>query len=247
MTFACGNPGGFWNRAVLVTPGPLAVVSMVVVLLLAASIISVGLDAFGRKSLAGEPAGRRTALFAALWLGVLFSITLAAKLLLMREVSVTAPFWDQWDGEGRLLFIPFQHCTLSWPPLFSLHNEHRMFFSRLLALDLLALNGQWDPRLEQVVNALIHSITAVVVAKMFWRGGRWRQLPTPCSSAWRRSRYQRDGRTRPDQSALSLLFGVLALWLMTSHRPGQPRWPAGRRSVGSSPAGGFLAAVASRW
>ena len=64
--------------------------------------------------------------------------------------------------------------------MFGLHNEHRIFFSRVLALDLLVLNGQWDPRLQQVVNAGLQSVIAVLLQTMLWRGldtGLRRQQP----------------------------------------------------------------------
>ena len=78
------------------------------------------------------------------WLPIVFLLVFAAKLLLMREFPAFAPHWDQWDGEARGLYLPYCNCSLSWPQMFALHNEHRIFFSRLLALDLLLVNGQWD-------------------------------------------------------------------------------------------------------
>jgi len=74
-------------------------------------------------------------------------VTAPAELLLMREHSMTVPFWDQWDAEARAVYVPYSACGLSWSEMFNLHNEHRVFFTRLLALDLLGVNRQWDPRL----------------------------------------------------------------------------------------------------
>ena len=36
-------------------------------------------------------------------------------------------------------------------------QQHRVVFTRLLALGLLSLNGRWDPQLQQVVNAGLHA------------------------------------------------------------------------------------------
>ena len=42
-----------------------------------------------------------------------------------------------------------------WRQMFTFHNEHRIFFSRLLALTELVVNGQWDPRLQITINAVL--------------------------------------------------------------------------------------------
>ena len=62
---------------------------------------------------------------------------LPRKLLLMQVYPVMTPFWDQWDARSRGSVRPVQLCSLSWDAMFGLHNEHRVFFTRLLALDLL--------------------------------------------------------------------------------------------------------------
>ena len=94
----------------------------------------------------------------------------------MRQNPVTVPYWDQWDGEARALYLPFSECSLTWAQMFSQHNEHRFFFSRLLALDLLMANGQWDPRLQQVVNAALHSLVAVLLVAILWIAQERRRL-----------------------------------------------------------------------
>ena len=43
--------------------------------------------------------------------------------------------------------------------LFAHHNEHRILFTRLSGLALLALGGQWDPLLQMIVNAVVHTLT----------------------------------------------------------------------------------------
>jgi hypothetical protein len=152
----------------------------------------------------------------------------SAKLFLMRETPVTAPFWDQWDAEAAILFGPYQQDGLAWRTMFGFHNEHRVFFSRLLALDLLAVNGEWDPRLEQVANAGIHALTAVLVAVIFWVASERRRLDLlvfVCALTFALP-FGWENTLIGFQSAFYflLLFSVLPLWLTTRHRPGTGGW-----------------------
>ena len=48
--------------------------------------------------------------------------------------------------------LPYSSGGLTWRQMFTLHNEHRIFFTRVLAMALVILNGQWDPHLQIVVN-----------------------------------------------------------------------------------------------
>lgn len=86
------------------------------------------------------------------WLLVL----LAAKLWLISAYGNDTPYWDQWDAEGNALFSPLLGGQLQLRYLFSAHNEHRILMTRLLAVGLMLLNGQWSPLLEMVVNAMLH-------------------------------------------------------------------------------------------
>ena len=167
----------------------------------------------------------------ALWLAALFLVVFSSKLLLMRHTPVIAPFWDQWDGEAAAVFIPASECSLTWQSMLSLHNEHRIFFTRLLAMDLLALNGQWDPRLEQVANAALHSFTAVLLATILWLACGRRRLDVlvfVCAVAFALP-FAWENILFGFQSAFYflLLFSVLALWLTARYRPWSSPWLLG--------------------
>src|SRR5262249_1263806 len=169
LSFACYDRPALWSSLLLVTPNSLLFVSAMVVALLTASLVSIGRDVFRQKpGTAHESSPASPWWPSALWLTALFLVVFSAKLLLMRENPLTVPYWDQWDAEANRLFVPFHECQLTWPSMFAQHNEHRIFFTRLLSLALLNINKQWDPRLEQVVNASIHALTAVLTAAMFW-------------------------------------------------------------------------------
>lgn len=75
------------------------------------------------------------------------------RLLLVEYAGSDVPYWDQWDAEAYHLIAPFLAGELALTDLFTAHNEHRIFFTRVLALGLFWVNGQWDPYLELVVNA----------------------------------------------------------------------------------------------
>ena len=104
-------------------------------------------------------------------------MTLWAKLVLVEHYPMPVPFWDQWDGEAASLYLPFANGGLTWHQMFTLHNEHRIFFTRVLAMALVAVNGQWDPQLQIVVNAALHALVAVVFAVVLWLAAGRRWLP----------------------------------------------------------------------
>jgi hypothetical protein len=226
-----------------VTPMTLAFVSVTALSLLVACAWVIGRQLFPRGI---APRRRSALLLVALFLEVVF-----AKLFLMRDNPVTAPFWDQWDAEARLLYIPFSHCDLTWPQMFSLHNEHRIFFTRLLALDLLVINGQWDPLVQQVVNAGIHAFTAAIIAGIFWLSNERRRLDVwvfvcgvifAMPFAW-------ENTLVGFQSAFYflLIFSVAALWLVTESAIGSIPWCLGWACAGSAlftSAGGVTSTVA---
>jgi len=63
---------------------------------------------------------------------------------------VAVPFWDEWDTPGAQL-ASYYRGSLSLAELFSQHNEHRLFFPRLIWLPLAILGG-WDVRYEMLLT-----------------------------------------------------------------------------------------------
>ncbi len=103
-----------------------------------------------------KPSCRMRTLTTWLYFAGLFWIILAAKLWLIGQFGNSTPYWDQWNGEASLFLVPYLEHHLQLASLFDGHCEHRIFFSRVLAIGLLKLNGLWDPKLEMVVQAFIH-------------------------------------------------------------------------------------------
>ncbi len=86
-------------------------------------------------------------------------IIIGAKLCLILKYGSDIPYWDQWDSEAMLLLKPWKEGTLELLSLFGPHNEHRIFFTKVWALFLTAINHQWDARLETTANIFIHLLT----------------------------------------------------------------------------------------
>jgi hypothetical protein len=160
------------------------------------------------------------------WLGALFPVTLWAKLLLVEYYPMTVPFWDQWDGEVASLYLPFAQDALTWHQMFTPHNEHRIFFTRVLALVLVGTNGQWDPQLQIVVNAAIHALVAVVFAAMLWSERRWLPIFVLTIGLAFAPPFALENTLAGFQSAFYffVLFAGLAIWLMGTHGPGTRAW-----------------------
>jgi hypothetical protein len=138
------------------------------------------------------------------------------------------PFWDQWDAEAGVVLVPFNHGSLSWRAMFTPHNEHRVFFTRLYALDVVLANGQWDPRLQQVCNAILDSLIAVLVATVFWLASNRRYLDLivlVCAITFALP-FAWENWIFAFQSPFYflVLFSILALWLTTTYRAGSIGW-----------------------
>jgi len=95
------------------------------------------------------------------FLAVVFLI-FGARLWLIKLAGVAIPHYDEWDV-GFSTISPWIQGTLSLSSLFSTHGEHPIVLTRLLILLLIQLNGQWDPLLEMTVNAVIYTLTAVIM------------------------------------------------------------------------------------
>lgn len=97
----------------------------------------------------------------ALWPGLLLvGVVLAVIGLKLQQIAFFGsdiPRGDPWTGEAEAVLLPYLRGDLAWRDFFAAHNEHRVVFTRLESLLLLMANGQWDGRLELLVNALLHA------------------------------------------------------------------------------------------
>jgi len=103
----------------------------------------------------------------AAWLAALFLVVLGAKLWVVQLFGSPLPLWDQWYEAGSF-FAPWMEGHLAWKDFFAPDNEHRIFFTRLLDMTVISLNGRWEPLLQMTVNAFIHAAFVCALAFCLW-------------------------------------------------------------------------------
>ena len=180
----------------------------------------------------------------------LFLLVAGARLWLIAGFGSALPIFDQWDGEGANLFKPWIDGTLRLADFFHPHNEHRIVVTRLLALALLQLNGQWDSLLEMAVNAGICGLIAVVVAALLAHIFEAAHRPgiLVAVALWFALPYGLENTLWAFQSSFYflLIFSIIAIWGLGLHRFATIKWWAGVAALclaSLSAASGFLAAV----
>jgi hypothetical protein len=108
---------------------------------------------------------------------VVYLTCLIAHVVYVSLYAHEIPFWDQWDAEADRLLRPLQESSLSLSQLFAAHNEHRIFFSRLLSLVLFKLNGgEWNNLVEAYASCAVY---AAVPASLVWLAARDGGTRTP--------------------------------------------------------------------
>jgi len=87
------------------------------------------------------------------------------RFYFVNHYAMPLPFWDEWDSEGDYLLRSWVEGTLKVSDLWQLHNEHRIFPTRLLSLLLYRINGQWN----NLALARINVFLAVIIpALLIW-------------------------------------------------------------------------------
>ena len=99
----------------------------------------------------------------------LFSVVLGSKLLLIVHYGSPVPYWDQWAAEAKDLYVPFFNKTLTASSWFASYAEHRILFTRVLAIGLLQLAGEWDPVLQMMANAILHTFAVVLLTALLFQ------------------------------------------------------------------------------
>ena len=86
--------------------------------------------------------------------------------------GVDTPWGDEWDST-RLLLEKFQAGTLQFADFFAFHNEHRIFFPRLLTFGLAQLT-HWNVRAELLVIWILACVCSLNFLRMAQITG-WRK------------------------------------------------------------------------
>jgi hypothetical protein len=105
------------------------------------------------------------------WLFIVASllVILGAKIWSIAFYGSATPFWDQWDAEAAGLYPPYLAGTLRLSDLAAPHNEHRILLTRLFALVVFVGSGRWDPILQMLYNAVVHTAAIGLLLAMLSR------------------------------------------------------------------------------
>ncbi|EEF60138.1 hypothetical protein [Pedosphaera parvula] len=185
------------------------------------------------------------------WAVSLFLVSLGGKLWYILHYGSSLPYYDQWDGEAVDMYIPYFEHQLSLANLFTAHNEHRVFFTRIYDLALLLLNGQWDNLVQTVCNAIIYTagiagfgwLMAGLIGKRIWPV-IWLPLVLILVLPFA---YENTLWGFQSSFYFMALFSLLTVWLLGMSEPKSSRWRLGLMAAGATlftVASGFLAAVA---
>ncbi len=161
------------------------------------------------------------------WLpAVVFVFVLAAQLFLIARIGTDIPYLDEWDVEGSRLYPVWRDGTWHMSDLFRAHNEHRIFWTRLMDVTLFSVNGQWDPLVEMAASALVRAAGAAFLVWMLAGGCEMRGRILVAAGvglaylphvAWQNAIWSFQSHTY-----FVLLFSMLALaWLGAEERS---RW-----------------------
>jgi hypothetical protein len=169
------------------------------------------------------------------WLVLLFVTVVVSRWLWITTFASELPFHDQWDGEMETL-RRFMEGQLRWQDLFSAHNEHRIFWSRISWLLLFASNNHcYDNLVDTVALALLAGLTATLLATFYLRLTQWRSpwwvtavlLISYCLPlAWQNMVWGFQF-----QMHYQILFALLAFYGMAFWKPFTPWWYVGTTSL----------------
>ena len=163
------------------------------------------------------------------WLIALFGLTLATKLYTIHELPARCGRRSV-VRRGRGLSHPFSEGHLTWRAILALHNEHRIFFTRLADLFLLMANGQWDPLVQELVNAVLPLGHRRLAGGALWLAGGRRGSTSSFWAAVLSSSRRSHGKTRSavfSPPSIFLLFSILALWLVWRSPARSRSWAIG--------------------
>lgn len=159
----------------------------------------------------------------ALWFTVV-----GAKLIVIDRYGSDVPEWDQWDAEGLAVLQPWKQGNLTLQDLVRPHNEHRILPTKLLGLGGVAANGQWDARLQCVINAGLHGLIAagLLLAGMNLMRPRWYGLWFALLAAtfMLPLAWQNVLAGFHSQQYFLLGFTLAALWLLPGAQAWTGRW-----------------------
>jgi hypothetical protein len=166
-----------------------------------------------------------------LLLASLFLILVGSRAAVIGYAGNPTPYTDEWDGEAANLLVPYLKGALTASDLFRAHNEHVIFFTRLLTLGVFQISGYWDVILQMIANAIIDAATVVAIAYALSRPlrGGWATAAIVLSALINALPLSYDNILLGFNTHFYLLlaFSFASLWLMADSRAWSPQWAAG--------------------
>lgn len=98
-----------------------------------------------------------------------FLLIVGARWMVVGRFGNDLPFHDQWNAEAVDVLRPHWSGGSIWPGLWRANNEHRTVWTRLLAVGLADLDGQWNARTQLALNAVLAALAALTVPALFRR------------------------------------------------------------------------------
>jgi hypothetical protein len=167
----------------------------------------------------------------ALLLASLFLILVGSRAVVIAYAGNPTPYSDEWDGEAANLIKPYLEGSLTTGDLFRAHNEHVIFFTRLLTLGVFKVSGYWDVILQMIANAIIDAVTVVAIAYALSRPlrGGWATAAMVLSVLINALPLSYDNILLGFNTHFYLLlaFSFASLWLLADSPAWSPRWVAG--------------------
>ena len=186
-----------------------------------------GLAADRRRQLLRRLDQRRQALL----LASLFLIVVGSRAAVINHAGNPTPYLDEWDGGAANLLRPFLQNTLTVGDLFRAHNEHVIFFTRVLTLGIFTLSGYWDVILQMIVNAILDAATVVAASYALSRPlrGGWAMAAMVVSALINALPLSCDNILLGFETHFYLLvaFSLASLWFMADSGAWSLRWAAG--------------------
>jgi hypothetical protein len=167
----------------------------------------------------------------ALLLVSLFLIVVGSRAIVINYAGNPTPYADEWDGEAANLLKPYLDGALTTRDLFRAHNEHVIFFTRLLTLGIFNLSGYWDVVLQMIANAILDAATIVAISYALSRPlrGAWATAAMTLSALVNAFPLSYDNILLGFNTHFYLLlaFSFASLWFMADSKAWSPRWAAG--------------------
>jgi hypothetical protein len=161
----------------------------------------------------------------------LFLIVIGSRAIVINYAGNPTPYADEWDGEAANLLKPYLQGALTTRDLFRAHNEHVIFFTRLLTLGIFNLSGYWDVVLQMIANAILDAVTIVAISYALSRPlrGAWATAAMILSALVNALPLSYDNILLGFNTHFYLLlaFSFASLWFMAGSRAWSPRWAAG--------------------